>query len=161
MHIRLSVKVALAAWLAGSSIFGAVAVAGESRLDEMREHRREERDAMLGRLRRMDTPDLRAWRVPAPPRPRPVAAVRAAAAARGSGGGRCHSAPGTPPQRVLDREVKGAGYRANVYNFAGSGASGCWQFMPGTWGGYKGFANAADAPVAVQNERAAQVWAGG
>lgn len=74
-----------------------------------------------------------------------------------SGGG-CHAAPGTPGQAILMRESEG---NPRVYNRQGSGASGCWQFMPGTWGNYGGYANAADAPVSVQNERAKQVWAGG
>lgn len=86
---------------------------------------------------------------PPPPAPRPRVS------------GKCYAEPGTPPQSVLDREVKGAGYDPTVYNFGGSGANGCWQFMDGTWGGYKGYKHAADAPVHIQNERAKQVWAGG
>lgn len=42
-----------------------------------------------------------------------------------------------------------------------SSASGLWQFVRGTWGGYGGYVNAADAPASVQNERARQLWAGG
>lgn len=89
---------------------------------------------------------------PPPPKPKPVTS----APVRYSGG--CYWEPGTPPASVLQRE---SGGNPHIYNRSGSGASGCWQFMPGTWGGYKGYANAADAPPSVQNERAKQVWNGG
>jgi hypothetical protein len=42
-----------------------------------------------------------------------------------------------------------------------SGAAGKWQIMPGTWAGYGGYSSAAQAPVAVQDAKAAQLWAGG
>ena len=42
-----------------------------------------------------------------------------------------------------------------------SGAAGKWQFMPGTWAGYGGYASAAQAPEWVQDARAVQIWAGG
>ena len=48
-----------------------------------------------------------------------------------------------------------------VWNAQGSGASGKWQIMPGSWGGYGGYQNAADAPESVQDDRARQIWAGG
>jgi membrane protein involved in colicin uptake len=87
--------------------------------------------------------------------PKPVATpVAAPAASQGSGacGGNL------PPCYVMNRESRGS---LTVYNTEGSGASGKWQFMPGTWNGYGGYANAADAPESVQDARAAQVWAGG
>lgn len=37
-----------------------------------------------------------------------------------------------------------------------SPASGAYQFMPGTWAGYGGFANAKDAPSAVQDAKATE-----
>ena len=46
-------------------------------------------------------------------------------------------------------------------NRCGSTASGKWQITRGTWAGFAGFLNAADAPVAVQDQRAEQLWAGG
>lgn len=102
-----------------------------------------------------------------PPKPRPVK-VQAATYRPTGAAGRCYTEPGTPPQSVLNREVGGVGYKSNRYNGGAtyklpghSSASGCWQFVRGTWGGYKGFANAADAPVHIQNERAKQIWAGG
>lgn len=42
----------------------------------------------------------------------------------------------------------------------GNGYSGGLQFAGGTWGGYKGYASAAQAPKSVQIERAEQIRAG-
>jgi hypothetical protein len=42
-----------------------------------------------------------------------------------------------------------------------SGAGGKYPFMPGTWGGYGGYARAQDAPESVQDEKFQQVYAGG
>ena len=42
-----------------------------------------------------------------------------------------------------------------------SGASGKWQFMPGTWANFGGYSTAASAPESVQDARAAQIWANG
>lgn len=105
-------------------------------------------------------PPTKVWVPVAQPAPQPVRR-QAVAALAPRASGTCYAEPGTPPQSVLDREVGGAGYRPNVHNFSGSGAAGCWQFMPRTWGGYGGYASAADAPISVQNERAKQVWNGG
>lgn len=63
-----------------------------------------------------------------------------------------------PPCWVMWAE---SGGDPTVWNTAGSGASGKWQFMPGTWAGYGGYSAAAYAPESVQDERARQVWAGG
>jgi septal ring factor EnvC (AmiA/AmiB activator) len=42
-----------------------------------------------------------------------------------------------------------------------AGASGYYQFMPGTWDGYGGYSQAYQAPKSLQDQRAAQVWNGG
>lgn len=62
-----------------------------------------------------------------------------------------------PPCYVLARESGGNPRAQNPH----SSASGLWQFVDGTWAGYGGYAHAKDAPITVQNARAAQVWAGG
>ena len=55
--------------------------------------------------------------------------------------------------------MRESGGNPTVYN--PSGASGKWQFMPGTWAGYGGSGSATQAPEWVQDARAAQIWAGG
>ena len=62
-----------------------------------------------------------------------------------------------PPCCVMMRESGGNPTAVN----ASSGASGKWQFMPSTWANYGGYPTAASAPEAVQDARAAQIWAGG
>lgn len=42
-----------------------------------------------------------------------------------------------------------------------SSASGWWQAVRRTWGGYAGYLNAADAPYAVQRAHAVALWDGG
>ena len=62
-----------------------------------------------------------------------------------------------PPRSVLMCE-SGGNYQAENPT---SSASGGWQIVDGTWGGYGGYRHASDAPPEVQDERAAQLWAGG
>lgn len=62
-----------------------------------------------------------------------------------------------PPCCVMMRESGGNPTAVNQ----SSGASGKWQFMSGTWANYGGYPTAASAPEWVQDERAAQIWAGG
>lgn len=78
-----------------------------------------------------------------------------------------------PPCYVAERESKFNPYAVNPghlgapYGDPGDPyppnghASGKWQFMPGTWNGYAGYAYAAAAPVKIQNDKAREVWAGG
>jgi muramidase (phage lysozyme) len=42
-----------------------------------------------------------------------------------------------------------------------STASGLYQFVRGSWGNYKGYRNAKDAPVRIQTQRFYQVFANG
>lgn len=62
-----------------------------------------------------------------------------------------------PPCCVMMRESGGDPTAVNT----SSGASGKWQFMTSTWANYGGYPTAASAPESVQDEKAAQLWAGG
>jgi hypothetical protein len=77
-----------------------------------------------------------------------------------------------PPCYVLKRESGGDlriwnGGCYAPYGYRGtspcgtSSASGKWQFVRGTWNGYGGYVNAADAPAHLQNAKARELWAGG
>lgn len=59
------------------------------------------------------------------------------------------------PSYICTRE---SGYTINVKNRSSS-ASGKYQFLDGTWGGYGGYQHAGQAPEALQDARARQVWA--
>ena len=62
-----------------------------------------------------------------------------------------------PPCYVMMRESRGNITAQNPT----STASGKWQFLDSTWGGYGGYAKARHAPESVQDERARQLWNGG
>jgi septal ring factor EnvC (AmiA/AmiB activator) len=95
-----------------------------------------------------------------------AAAERAAAAQQAAGGG-----SGTPtadgpsygagggwsiPYSVVNCESGGQDLTPNS-----AGASGYYQFMPGTWNNYGGYSQAYQAPKSLQDQRAQQVWNGG
>jgi hypothetical protein len=71
------------------------------------------------------------------------------------GSGRCGG--NLPPCSVMQCE-SGGNIRAENPT---SSASGKWQIIDGTWNGYGGYSRASDAPESVQDERAAQIYAGG
>lgn len=71
------------------------------------------------------------------------------------GTGRCGG--DLPPCYVMMRESGGNITAQNPR----STASGKWQFLRSTWGGYGGYLNAKDAPESVQDERARQLWDNG
>jgi hypothetical protein len=62
-----------------------------------------------------------------------------------------------PPCTVLRCE---SGGNPNAENPT-STASGLWQIIDGTWNGYGGYTHAADAPPDIQNQKAADLYAGG
>jgi hypothetical protein len=62
-----------------------------------------------------------------------------------------------PPCSILRCESGGNPTAENP----SSSASGLWQIIDGTWNGYAGYRHAADAPAAVQNAKAAELYAGG
>ena len=69
-----------------------------------------------------------------------------------SGGG-----GGCVPDYIVQRE-SGGDYTAENPT---STASGKYQFLDGTWNGYGGYQHASDAPPAVQDAKACEVWNNG
>lgn len=66
-----------------------------------------------------------------------------------------------PPCYVMKRESTSKAYPGggdpHIWN-PNSSASGKWQFIRGTWGNFKGYRNAADAPAYIQDQKARIVW---
>lgn len=93
----------------------------------------------------------------AAPRPTapPTTAAPAPPAPVNYGSGACGG--DLPPCYVMMRESGGNITAQNPT----STASGKWQFLDSTWGGFMGYAKARYAPEWVQDERARQLWAGG
>ncbi|HEY8547174.1 MAG TPA: transglycosylase family protein [Acidimicrobiales bacterium] len=73
------------------------------------------------------------------------------AAPASSGGGGC------VPDYIVQRE-SGGDYKAENPT---STASGKYQFLDSTWNGYGGYQHASDAPPAVQDAKACEVWDNG
>ncbi len=101
------------------------------------------------------------WFAMAASRPAPVAlpakskrSGTVGAAAR-YGSGACGG--DLPPCSVLACESGGNLTAENPH----STASGKWQILDSTWGGYGGYSRAMYAPEEVQDERARQIYAGG
>lgn len=63
-----------------------------------------------------------------------------------------------PPCYVKDRESHGD---YNARNPSPEAACGAWQIITSTWNGFGGYASACDAPPAVQDEKARELWADG
>ena len=97
---------------------------------------------------------LESLKPPPPPPPAERATTRTVSAPTqptppspetGGGDGRCGG--DLPPCSVMMRE-SGGDIRAENNQ---SSASGKWQFIDSTWGGYGGYAHASDAPEHIQN----------
>jgi hypothetical protein len=96
----------------------------------------------------------RTWHQPVTARasaPAPSAPARQAAPVYSGGGGGC------VPDYIVQRE-SGGNYKAENPT---STASGKYQFVDGTWNGYGGYQHASDAPPAVQDAKACEVWDSG
>ena len=81
----------------------------------------------------------------------PAAAQPAQQPVYSGGGGGC------VPDYIVQRE-SGGDYTAENPT---STASGKYQFLDGTWNGYGGYQHASDAPPAVQDAKACEVWDNG
>lgn len=91
------------------------------------------------------------------PKPKKIApvTVRNGSAPYAPSSGRCGGS--LPTCGVMNCE-SGGNIRAENPS---SSASGKWQIIDSTWGGYGGYSRASHAPESVQDERARQLWAGG
>ena len=78
-----------------------------------------------------------------------LAAAAAARPRRSSGSGGCSEA------QIIQRESRGDPRAVN----GSSGAGGLYQILPSTWAGRGGYANAADAPVEMQQQAYVEVRA--
>ena len=67
------------------------------------------------------------------------------------------SGPYAIPTYIVMCESGGNYLAENAY----STASGAYQIIDGTWAGYGGYSHASHAPPAVQDAKAAELWAGG
>ena len=90
-------------------------------------------------------PATSSYQAPSQPEPAPAPDY-------GSGGG-----GGCVPDYIVQRE-SGGDYTAENPT---STASGKYQFLDGTWNGYGGYQHASDAPPAVQDAKACEVWDNG
>lgn len=79
----------------------------------------------------------------------------APSAGGGGGSGRCGG--NLPPCSVMECESGGDIHAQNP----NSSASGKWQVIDSTWGNYMGYPTAASAPEWVQDQFAAELYAGG
>ena len=143
-------------------------LAAEAEAARLEEERRE-----AERQEKIEAEKAEAAEAPAPSsgsKQAPEAPASSGAPAPAASSGSCGG--DLPPCYVLNRE---SGGDARIWNggcyapvghlgsspCGSSSASGLWQFVRGTWGGYGGYVNAADAPPSVQNAKARELWAGG
>ncbi len=147
-------------WWAGPDLEVAIPEADyQARLAE--EARIEAERLELERLAAEEAARLAARQIPPanPPRAYPLAYPRGCTIAGTFDPGPC--LPKTTgcvlPEYICTREAGSV----NVWNGSGSGASGKYQFMPGTWANFEGYPYAAWAPETVQDEKARQVWDNG
>ncbi len=66
-----------------------------------------------------------------------------------------------PPCWVAERESHGNYAAVNSTGCGGRTCGGKWQFDPLTWDGYGGYEFAQDAPPALQDSKAKELWNGG
>jgi hypothetical protein len=116
-------------------------------------------DAVTGYIAARAQADLGAYLIALTPPPAPVVAPAPVIAVEAGPTSLQPCGGDLPPCYVKMRE-SGGDYSARNNSEPGA-ACGAWQIIGSTWAGYGGYSEACQAPPAVQDAKARELWAGG